>query len=125
MGDCWSGRAAIIWSSTAFLRYVEENARFRVAVAGLPGETTRAVPTGGTFFVILRDAPANEKKAAWDFLRWMARPRQTIEWSTSTGYMPVTRSAVNQLRDSAYYANHPNAELPPTELTPPPPRPSP
>jgi sn-glycerol 3-phosphate transport system substrate-binding protein len=116
MQDFLSGRAAIIWSSTAFLRYVEENARFRVAVAGLPRETTRAVPTGGTFFVILRDAPSDEKKAAWDFLRWMARPRQTIEWSTSTGYMPVTRSAVNELRDSGYYAKHPNDEVALAEL---------
>ena len=116
MQDFLSGRAAIIWSSTAFLRYVEENARFRVVVAGLPGQKTRAVPTGGTFFVILRDAPAEQKKAAWSFLRWMAEPRQTIEWSTSTGYMPVTRSAVKELTDSGYYAAHPNDRVALAEL---------
>jgi sn-glycerol 3-phosphate transport system substrate-binding protein len=108
MQDFLSGRAAIIWSSTAFLRYVEENARFRVKVASLPGETRRAVPTGGTFFVILRSAPEPEKKAAWEFLRWMALPKQTIEWSTSTGYLPVTRSAVRELTASGYYDAHPN-----------------
>jgi sn-glycerol 3-phosphate transport system substrate-binding protein len=108
MQDFLSGRAAIIWSSTAFLRYVEENARFRVRVAGLPVDRRRAVPTGGTFFVILRGAPEGEKKAAWDFLRWMVMPKQTIEWSSSTGYLPVTRSAVDELARSGYYDAHPN-----------------
>jgi sn-glycerol 3-phosphate transport system substrate-binding protein len=90
------------------LRYVEENARFRVKVAGLPVDRRRAVPTGGTFFVILRGAPEAEKKAAWEFLRWMVLPKQTIEWSSSTGYLPVTRSAVGELSRSGYYDAHPN-----------------
>jgi sn-glycerol 3-phosphate transport system substrate-binding protein len=106
--DFLSGRAAIIWSSTAFLRYIEENAHFEVRVASLPGEKRRAIPTGGTFFVLLRGAPAAEKKAAWEFLRWMVSPEQTIEWSTSTGYLPVTRSAVDELSRTGYYAMHPN-----------------
>jgi sn-glycerol 3-phosphate transport system substrate-binding protein len=108
MQDFLSGRAAIIWSSTAFMRYVEENARFPVKVAGLPGQARRAVPTGGTFFVLLRGAAAAEKKAAWEFVKWMVLPKQTIEWSNSTGYMPVTRSAVEELRASGYYEEHPN-----------------
>jgi sn-glycerol 3-phosphate transport system substrate-binding protein len=108
MQDFLAGRAAILWSSTAFLRYVEENARFDVRVAPLPGDSQRAVPTGGTFFVLLRSAGAREKKAAWEFLRWMAETKQTIEWATSTGYMPVTRAAVADLTSSGYYAAHPN-----------------
>jgi sn-glycerol 3-phosphate transport system substrate-binding protein len=111
MQDFLSGRAAIIWSSTAFLRYVEENARFRVRVAGLPVDKKRAVPTGGTFFVILRGAPQAEKNAAWEFLRWMVLPKQTIEWSSSTGYLPVTRSAVGELVASGYYDAHPNDKI--------------
>jgi sn-glycerol 3-phosphate transport system substrate-binding protein len=106
--DFLSGRAAIIWSSTAFLRYIEENARFEVRVAPLPGDVRRAVPTGGTFFVLLRGAPPAEKKTAWEFLKWMVLPEQTIEWATSTGYLPVTRSAVEELRRTGYYAAHPN-----------------
>lgn len=111
MQDFLSGRAAIIWSSTAFMRYVEENARFPVRVAALPGDVRRAVPTGGTFFVLLRGASVPEKRAAWEFLRWMALPKQTIEWSTSTGYLPVTRSAIEELRAEGYYAAHPNDRI--------------
>jgi sn-glycerol 3-phosphate transport system substrate-binding protein len=111
MQDFLSGRAAIIWSSTAFLRYVEENARFSVRVAALPGDTRRAVPTGGTFFVLMRNASPAEKNAAWEFLRWMVLSKQTIEWSTSTGYLPVTHSAVEELKKSGYYAAHPNDSI--------------
>jgi sn-glycerol 3-phosphate transport system substrate-binding protein len=108
MQDFLSGRAAILWSSTAFLRYVEENARFEVRAAPLPRDMKRAVPTGGTFFVLMRGASQREKSVAWEFLKWMVLPRQTIEWATSTGYMPVTRAAVEELTRSGYYAAHPN-----------------
>jgi sn-glycerol 3-phosphate transport system substrate-binding protein len=107
MQDFLSGRAAILWSSTAFLRYVEENARFDVEVAPIPARVKKAVPTGGTFFVVLRDAKDSEKKAAWTFLRWMSEPRQAAEWSTGTGYLPVTRGAVARLDGAGYFDAHP------------------
>ena len=65
----------MLWSSTAFLRYIEENARFPVKVAPLARDVRHAVPTGGTFFVLLRAAEEREKRAAWQFLRWMTRAR--------------------------------------------------
>jgi sn-glycerol 3-phosphate transport system substrate-binding protein len=106
--DFLAGRAAMIWTSTAFLKYLEENARFRVVAAPLPRDRRAAVPTGGTHFVVLRDAPEREKLGAWAFLRFMLEPDSTIEWATSTGYMPVTRSAIARLEHEGYYRKHPN-----------------
>jgi sn-glycerol 3-phosphate transport system substrate-binding protein len=116
MQDFLSNRTAILWSSTAFLRYVEENARFKVSVAPLPARARRAVPTGGTFFVILRGARPEEKRAAWEFIRWMARPEQTIEWASGTGYLPVSRGAVHELTSKGYYDAHPNDRVALAEL---------
>ena len=106
--DFLSGRAAMIWSSTAFLKYLETHAHFRVQAAPLPAFRQRAVPTGGTFWVVLRAAQAEQKAAAVRFLRFMHEPAQVIEWSTRTGYIPVTRGAVNELTQRGYYAAHPN-----------------
>jgi sn-glycerol 3-phosphate transport system substrate-binding protein len=106
--DFLQQRAAIIYTSTAFLRYLEENARFKVVAAPLPKDKMRAVPTGGTFFVMTRSAPKEEKLAGFRFLQWMMRPEQTIDWATSTGYMPVATSAVRKLEDDGYYQKHPN-----------------
>lgn len=106
--DFLAGRVAMIWTSTAFLKYLEDNARFPVVAAPLPAGVRRAVPTGGTHFVIVRDAPDEAKETAFRFVRWMLEPEQTIEWATSTGYMPVTRGAVKRLEESGYYQAHPN-----------------
>ncbi len=106
--DFLSGRSAMIWTSTAFLKYLEANARFPVVAAALPRGTQHAVPTGGTHWVVLKSAPAEEKAVAWEFLRFMHEPAQVIHWSTETGYMPVTRNAVDQLERGGYYKAHPN-----------------
>ena len=106
--DFLSGRAAMIWSSTAFLKYLEAHARFKLIAAPLPAGAKRAVPTGGTFWVVLRGAPSAEKAAAVRFLRFMHEPEQVITWSTRTGYIPVTRAAVRLLEQRGYYAAHPN-----------------
>jgi sn-glycerol 3-phosphate transport system substrate-binding protein len=89
--DFLAGRVAMTWMSTAFLRYIEENARFPVVVAPLPGDVRHAVPTGGTFFVMPSAAPPEEKFHAWSFLRFMCEPKQAYEWATRTGYLPVSQ----------------------------------
>ena len=106
--DFLSGRVAMIWSSTAFLKYLEAHARFKLIAAPLPAGSKRAVPTGGTFWVVLRSAKGAEKAAAVRFLRFMHEPEQVITWSTRTGYIPVTRTAVRRLEQRGYYAEHPN-----------------
>ncbi|MEZ4226291.1 MAG: ABC transporter substrate-binding protein [Polyangiaceae bacterium] len=106
--DFLSGRTAMIWTSTAFLKYLEENAPFPVVAAPLPRHRRRAVPTGGTHWVMLAQAPTEQKQAAWAFLRFMHQPDQVIEWATRTGYMPVTRGGIERLKQSGYYDKHPN-----------------
>lgn len=102
------GRVAMMWTSTALLRYLEKNASFPVVAAPLPRDVRWSVPTGGTMFVLLRGAADEEKRAAWEFLRWMCEADQTIAWSTRTGYLPVTLPAVDRLMATGWYASHPN-----------------
>lgn len=109
--DFLSGKTSMIWTSTAFLRYLEENARFPVVAAPLPGERRRAVPTGGTHWILLRQAPPGAKQTAWAFLRFMHQPEQAMHWATSTGYLPVTHAAVERLEHQGFYHAHPNARV--------------
>jgi sn-glycerol 3-phosphate transport system substrate-binding protein len=102
------GRVAMMWSSTAYVRYLEDNASFPVVAAPLPRHRRASVPTGGTMFVLVRSAPEDEKRAAWDFVRWMCRDEQAMAWSTATGYMPITRTAVARLEAEGWYRRHPN-----------------
>jgi sn-glycerol 3-phosphate transport system substrate-binding protein len=106
-----SGTTAILWSTAAYLRYIEESAAFPIKVAPIPADVRHAVPSGGTFFVLLRAAEERAKRAAWQFLRFMMQREQTIEWATSTGYLPVTRAAVAELSRIGYYDTHPNDKV--------------
>jgi sn-glycerol 3-phosphate transport system substrate-binding protein len=112
--DFLAGRVAMIWSSTAFLRYLENNAgkagegSFEVGAAPLPRDVRASVPTGGTMFVMPKGAAPEAQEAAFAFLRWMMLPEQANGWATRTGYMPVSRGGLTLLEQSGYYASHPN-----------------
>ena len=106
--DFLAGRVAMMWSSTAFLRYLEETADFPVRALPLPVGTRAAVPTGGTHFVVLKSAPTELKQAAWRFVRYMLETEPAAYWSSETGYLPVTTPAVTQLQANGFYAKHPN-----------------
>jgi sn-glycerol 3-phosphate transport system substrate-binding protein len=106
--DFLAGRTAMIWTSTAFLRYLEDNARFEVGAAPLPGDVRTSVPTGGTFFVMPTGAAPAEREAGLAFLRWMMAPEQANEFATRTGYIPVNAAGVAELERNGYYAKHDN-----------------
>lgn len=106
--DFLQGRVAMIWTSTAFLRFIEDRAPFRVGVAPLPKRDRFAVPTGGTFFVIPKGIEGAEREAGLAFLRWMMAAPQANAWATQTGYMPVSQRGMAQLEAGGFYEEHPN-----------------
>lgn len=109
--DFLAGRVAMIWTSTAFLRYLEDNASFAVGVAPLPKLVRFSVPTGGTFFVVPRGTSDRERESAITFLRWMMQPEQANAWATRTGYMPVSRTGLGMLEQAGWYRAHPNDKV--------------
>lgn len=106
--DFLSGRVAMMWSSTAFVRYLEETADFPVLALPLPRGVRASVPTGGTHFVLLKSAASELKQAAWRFVRFMLEADAAAYWSSETGYLPVTVGAVQKLESSGFYAKHRN-----------------
>lgn len=114
--DFLGGRAAFIWTSTAYIRYLEDNARFPVVAAPLPKDVRASVPTGGTFFVVVKHAPDEEKAAAARFLRFFCEAEQAAFLSTRTGYLPITTPAVESMRAAGFFAKHPNDEVAQAQL---------
>ncbi|MFO0549197.1 MAG: ABC transporter substrate-binding protein [Polyangiaceae bacterium] len=106
--DFISGRAAMIWTSTAFVRYLEENAKFRVVAAPLPRKQRFGMPTGGTMFVVPKGGSARDREVASLFLAFMARASSSNEFATKTGYIPITKSGIATLEADGYYARLPN-----------------
>lgn len=114
--DFLGGRAAFIWTSTAYIRYLEDNAKFPVVAAPLPRDVRASVPTGGTFFVVVRQAPDEEKAAAARFLRFFCEVEQAAYLSTRTGYLPITETAVAKMRADGFFGTHPNDEVAQAQL---------
>ena len=106
--DFLAGRVAMIWSSTAFVRYLEETADFPLQALPLPRGVRGSVPTGGTHFVLLKSAASELKQAAWRFVRFLLDVDSAAFWSSETGYLPVTTEAAQKLEASGFYAKHPN-----------------
>ncbi len=112
-----AGRIAMIWTSTAFLRYLEENASFPIVAAPLPVGTRAAVPTGGTFWIVPRATPPEHRQIAIQFLEWMLKPEQAAEWADRTGYLPVTRGGVDLLTARGFFEKHPNDHVTQLQLS--------
>ena len=82
----------------------------------MPKKIRASVPTGGTFFVVVRQAPEEEKAAAARFLRFFCEPENAAYLSTRTGYLPITEAAVAKMRAEGFFAQHPNDEVAQAQL---------
>jgi len=100
-----SGRAAMTFSYSGALRSVidaleagEPGAQgIEIGVSRLPGVPGGTGQTGFSSFGlwILNVRPKDEQEAAWKFIKWLMEPQQQAEWFAGSGYLPVSRSAVD------------------------------
>ncbi len=87
------GSTAMMWHTTGNLTPVRNEARFDFGVAMLPAKQRRGSPTGGGNFYVFKQASAEERKAALQFIRWMTSPERAADWSIATGYVGVRPDA--------------------------------
>lgn len=107
-GDFAQQKAAMIWTSCAYLRYFETHAKFRWRAAPLPGGVARSAPTGGTFWVTPKGATEAHRRAARAFLAFAMNDARTNLFARETGYIPVGRDGIAKLEEEGYYADRPN-----------------
>jgi sn-glycerol 3-phosphate transport system substrate-binding protein len=94
-GDLVSGRAAMIMHSSGSLTSILKQAKFDVGVMPLPGKkpgTYASVPGGGNLYM-LKDAPADQKQAAFKLVQFLTQPERVADFSIKTGYIATRKSA--------------------------------
>ncbi len=109
--DFANGLAATTMESTGALGGITSSAQFEVGTAMLPEQREFGCPTGGSGLAILAAAPDDRKQAAFEFIKFAARPENVAFWSTTTGYMPVTKSARESSEMQSYFQENPNFEV--------------
>src|SRR5690606_29685294 len=78
------------------IRKTAEEAGWELGAGYLPVKERRGVPTGGGGISILSGATAERKRAAFEFIKFLARPENAAEWSLKTGYLPVVPAALKE-----------------------------
>ena len=130
-----SGRAEMAFSYSSALRSVVDALEagvqgMEIGVGRLPGVPGGTGQTGITSYglFILNVRPKEEQEAAWKFIKWLMEPEQQAEWFAGSGYLPVSRSAVDLPAAQDIVARYPlfqvaldlylNAPATPAALTP-------
>jgi sn-glycerol 3-phosphate transport system substrate-binding protein len=124
-----SGTAAMIHASSgARSRYVREvpGGLANLGAAMLPfyddvqGAPINSIIGGAAFWAMNRGPnvtrSADENRAIAEFYRFIAQPQIAARWHTETGFLPVTRTAFEQVRASGFYQQNPGADIPIQQL---------
>ncbi len=110
-GDLASGRAAMIMHSSGSLAGILKQSNFDVGVMPLPGKkpgTYASVPGGGNLY-IMKDAPKDQKDAAFKFIEFLTQPDNVADFSIKTGYIATRQSAYETQAMKDYIAKVPQA----------------
>lgn len=65
--------------------------KFEVGVAAYPAETAMQQ---GTDLYVFNNASAEQKTAAFEYLKFLSSTENQITWGVETGYIPATKSAI-------------------------------
>lgn len=109
--DFANGLCAMTQQSTGSLGGILKTAKFDVGTAMLPEQEKFGCPTGGAGLGIIAAAPDDRKKAAVEFLKFLAQPARVTYWSKQTGYMPVTKSARESQEMQQLFQENPNFKV--------------
>lgn len=124
-----SGQAAMIFASSgARARFVREvpGGLANLGAAMLPyyndvqGAPFNSIIGGAAFWAMNRgptaQRSADENRGIAEFYAFLAQPRIAAAWHTETGFLPVTRTAFEQVRATGFYTQNPGADIPIQQL---------
>ncbi len=108
-----NGKCGIYFDSSSQLAGVEKIAKFDWATAALPykkGTVPSNSIIGGATLWTFQGHSKEEYKGVADFLNYIASSANQIWWHRNTGYLPITKTAYQELKARGYYKKNPNQE---------------
>ncbi|BBJ28518.1 ABC transporter substrate-binding protein [Athalassotoga saccharophila] len=112
-GPFGNGQIAMYIDTSAGLSYTANSVggKFSWTIAPVPAWKTQAPPFAGTDLAIFNTASPAEQEAAWEFVKFLLSPQIQAFWAIKTGYLPVTKSAVETQAWKDYAASNPMANI--------------
>lgn len=89
VGAFVGGKIGMVFTSVGRRSYFEENCNFDLRTTMVPsfGEKDRYICAGGNMLVTIAKTD-EEKKACWEFTKFMLENESLTTWTKSTGYLP-------------------------------------
>jgi sn-glycerol 3-phosphate transport system substrate-binding protein len=106
-----SGTVAITLESTGSLGGFVKSASFPIGTGFYP--KIRASDTGGpiiggaSLWIVGQGKDPAHPRAAWELVKFLASEPSQVSWHTSTGYFPISRSALDEPTDQRWVAQRP------------------
>ncbi|MGW2250534.1 ABC transporter substrate-binding protein [Kitasatospora sp. NPDC001660] len=106
-----AGTVAMHLESTGVLSGYTQAARFTVGTAAFPkvaaSDQGGPVIGGASLWISGPGHSDAEKRAAWEFEKFLTSPEQQAAWHTGTGYFPVNTKSLDDPKDKEWVAKYP------------------
>ncbi|MBB6097282.1 sn-glycerol 3-phosphate transport system substrate-binding protein [Deinobacterium chartae] len=109
--DFFSGKQAMIIASTAALENNFRQAKFNMKVAPLWCGVRCYAPIGGANLYLMNTGSEAEKKAAFDFMKYVTSAEVGAKFGAATGYMAPRRSSMLTKTLKDRFAKRPEARV--------------
>ncbi len=105
-----SGNVATIPASIVSWAFLKGRPKFKMGVAPFPCGKNKRVVIAGTNIGMFKKARPEQKKLAWEFIRWFLEPEQQIKWTRASYYLPTRQSTTKLPEFKEFLKENPNYE---------------
>jgi len=88
-----AGNVAIVPASVVSWAFMKDKPLFRMGVAPFPKDRFNTVVIAGTNVGMFKKSTDEQKKLAWEFIKWFLMPENQIRWTEASYYLPTRHSA--------------------------------
>ncbi len=107
-----AGKIAMFEQSSTAMQGIQAKAPFSVGVSRFPTMGKKVYSLGGYNLGIFKDAPADQKAAAAEFLQWWSTPTVAAQWTSISNYMPGIQSALDSSAFKKWESDDPRRGVP-------------
>lgn len=102
------GNVSMLVQTTAGLGIMKPTVKYDLRTAPFPTyQGKRVVPAGGSNLMIFA-TDTKKQEAAWDFIKYLTAPQNSVQIAKSTGYMVTRKSALESDEMKRYLEENPN-----------------
>jgi ABC-type glycerol-3-phosphate transport system substrate-binding protein len=115
-GEFLSGNVVMIPASVVSWAFMKGQTSFNMKVAPFPQGATKAIVIAGTNIGMFRQTTPQQKKLAWEFIKWFLEPENQIRWTEVSFYLPTRQSTLELASFKKFVEENPGYDKIVTQL---------